>query len=83
MRHLQDIKSGTIAFLYKNEQDIEILNCTDCAVCLEEFRDGDSCRIFSKVQTPSIIDFALNNDCLRMGIAQFVVVLSSTVWNQD
>ncbi|XWS66274.1 hypothetical protein CRYUN_Cryun05aG0185400 [Craigia yunnanensis] len=39
--------SKPIMVLYKNEQETES-NCTDCAICLEEFREGDSCRIISK-----------------------------------
>ncbi|XWS56348.1 hypothetical protein CRYUN_Cryun09bG0078300 [Craigia yunnanensis] len=38
--------STPIMVLYKNEQETESY-CTDCAICLEELRDGDSCRILS------------------------------------
>ncbi|KAK8635585.1 hypothetical protein V6N13_004316 [Hibiscus sabdariffa] len=29
---------------YKNEEEIES-RCTDCVICMEGFKDGDSCRL--------------------------------------
>ncbi|KAB2010467.1 hypothetical protein ES319_D10G240000v1 [Gossypium barbadense] len=39
------IMVGTVV-LYKNEEGTES-RCTECVICLEEFKDGDSCRVLT------------------------------------
>ncbi|KAH1045815.1 hypothetical protein J1N35_036599 [Gossypium stocksii] len=40
------IMVGTVV-QYKNEEGTES-HCTECVICLEEFKDGDSCRVLTK-----------------------------------
>ncbi|MFQ6646790.1 hypothetical protein Gotur_019869 [Gossypium turneri] len=39
------IMVGTVV-QYKNEEGTES-RCTECVICLEEFKDGDSCRVLT------------------------------------